>query len=251
MVPAGGAAPPTRIGANWSVWPVPCRSTSDAPPRPDLCLQERVEPPLARRPQPCRALLAHLLRHLRHPRRRRAGARRVGEDVQVGQPRLRRREPRSCRNIASSSVGKPGDQVGTEHDVRPQRAQASGQARCTSSRGCRRFIRFSTRSSPACTRQVQMRHQPRLARRPAPPGRGRSRPGRATRAAAAAAPAPAPAARCSIRPRRRRARQVLAVGGDVDPGDDDLAVAVRDQRPRLGDDPRRPARCGWARARRG
>ena len=82
-----------------------------------------------------------------------------------------------------------------------------------------------------------MRHQPRLLGRPAAPAPGRPRPGRSR--TAAGGPAPGTAARRSRQhgAQARLARQVLAVGRDVDAGDDDLAVAVLDQRPRLRRDP--------------
>ena len=93
-----------------------------------------------------------------------------------------------------------------------------------SARECRRFMRLRIRSSPACKRQMQMRHQPRLARRARRAGRRRPRPNRSR--TAAAAPVPARRLQDALDQRAERARRRSRVAGDVDAGEHDLAVAV-------------------------
>ena len=153
------------------------------------------------------------------------------------------------RNIVLVLGREAGDQIGADRDLGPQGAgaprrgdrlgAASGGASCASGSGRRR---------PAATDADAASAAPR--RRAAPTDRRRSRSDRARTAAAAAVPAPPRAAAAPSAPRLGRARQVGAVGGQVDPGQHDLAAPGRDQSPRLLDDradrhrPARPARVG-------
>ncbi len=100
--------------------------------------------------QPGRARLAHVARHLRHLRRRRAGARRIGEDVQEGEAAILDQRAGEFRNIASSSVGKPAMRS-APNTTSGRSARTSAANFTASARRWRRFIRFRIMSSPACS----------------------------------------------------------------------------------------------------
>ncbi len=151
-------------------------------------------------------------------------------------------------NIASVSVGKPAIRSApiaiSGRTARARRAAAIAWARL-----CRRFIRFKIRSSPACSEKCRcgMRRgsSPRSAHKGSSISPGSSEESRSRGSAGTAA--------SSCRDHlaeARRARQIDAIGGQVDPGQHDLANPARGQPPRLGDDgvgrhrPARPARIG-------
>ena len=88
----------------------------------DLRGEMAFEARCAQRAQPRRSRLAHGGRHLRHARGRGPPARGIGKDVEEGDAAFldmgqRRREVRLLLGR------KPGDEIGTEHDVGAQRAK--------------------------------------------------------------------------------------------------------------------------------
>ena len=97
--------------------------------------------------------------HLRHARRWRAGARRIGKNVQVGQVSSPRPGAAACsRTCASLSVGKPAIRSAPNTTSGRMRAGPRATTRCRVGRGkCRRFMRLRIRSSPALQRKVQLR----------------------------------------------------------------------------------------------
>ena len=177
-----------------------------------------------------RARAPHLdRRDLRHPRRRGARARRIGEDVRVDDVAIvdqrqrvgeHRRRPRSGSRRSGPRRSR----------CRARAPSAARPARPICARVWRRFIRLRIRSSPACSDRwtcgitrgscvssANSRSSISIAverRQPQP---------RAARARS-----------CRMRstsvPERRRAGQVGAVAGQVDPGQHDLAVPGVDQR---------------------
>ena len=114
----------------------------------------RLEEPPPRRiaggAQPRRALPPQRARHLRHARRRRARARRIGKDMQKGEAALLDQRAASSSNIASLSVGKPAIRS-APNTMSGRAARSRGAEPIASARLCRRFIRFRIRSSPACS----------------------------------------------------------------------------------------------------
>ena len=141
-------APATRTGAKFSAWPEPSRSTSTFWRRADQALQAR--PPCgARTPRAGggRAPSTVGADDLRHARRRRA---RFGEKgkmwpITMSQSSIRR-SLFSC--IASVSVGKPAMRS-APIAISGRFALSRATVSTASARLWRRFIRFSTMSSPA------------------------------------------------------------------------------------------------------
>ena len=213
--------------------PAPVALDQDLRRAADLALEEARHGVLARRAQARRPLLARRLGHLRHARGRRAAPRREGKDVQMGQSRLVDQLERLLRTSPRSRSG--SRRSGRRRTRCPAAAPASrAHSRTTSARPWRRFMRFRIRSSPACTLRCRC---------------GIRRGSVATRSTRSGSTSAG-----SIEDRRRRgssgtrrssrrdqlaerglARQVLAVGGQVDPGQHDLAVAGVDQAARLLD----------------
>ena len=176
------------------------------------------------------------LGHLRHARRRRARPGRVGEHVQEGQPGL-------LDQVQRAPGTSPRPRSGSRRSGR-RRTTRSGRSRrrraatsTTSARRCRRFMRLSTRSSPACTERcrcgIRRGSSATSRRRSASIAAGSSEDSRSRRSSGNSARRPR-----SMAPRRRLARQVRAVGGEIDAGDHDLGIAAGEQRARLGDDRR-------------
>ena len=143
--------------------------------------------------------------------------------------RTHRRGRANAANIASVSVGKPGDEVGAEHDVGPQRAAAAAQKREASACGVAALHALEDQVVAGLQREMQVRHQPRLLGEGVDQVRVDLDAVDATTAAAAAAPE---RWRSTALTRRRGAapRQVGPVGGEVDAGQHHLRVTGVDQR---------------------
>ena len=152
-------------------------------------------------------------------------------------------------NIASVSVGKPGDQIGAEGDVRPQPPQARAQADHVVP-VVPPLHALQDQVVAGLNAEMQMRHQAGLARDqigqiPVDLGRidGGQPQSRQVRHEAQQT--------SDQLAERGLPRQVLAVRGQVDPGQHDLAVAAFDPTARSARPLRPPARSGWGRGRRG
>ena len=164
----------------------------------------------------------------RHPRGGRALARAERKDVQIGEAAHSSTSASVASNIASSSVGETGDEVGAEGDVRAQAAGLGAEGDGVGA-GVAALHALEDHVVARLERQMQMRHQPRLfGDEPQQRWIGLDR---IERGDPQALPVPAPACRifAARSPELRRPRQVGAVGGDVDAGQDDLGSAALDQ----------------------
>ena len=149
-------------------------------------------------------------------------------------------------NIASVSVGKPAMMSAPN--------TTSGRSRRTCSQNA---IASRARMPPlhaledeivaGLQRQMQMRHQPRLVAPAHRADRRRPPPNRSRTAAAARVRARPCRMRLTSAPSRSAASR--AVAGDIDAGEHDFAIAVRDQAARLRHAPRPPAASANCRAR--
>ena len=109
--------------------------------------------------------LAHeLARHLRHARGGRAGPRAEGKDVEIVEPGFRD-EAERAREHRLVLGRKAGDEIGAERDARPQRPRP--RAPTCERIGARvpALHALQDQIVAGLERQMQMRHQPRLARR--------------------------------------------------------------------------------------
>ena len=216
--------------------------------RPDQCREPRRLPPRRRRAQPRGPLAPRSERHLRHPRRR--ACRRApnrGRHAH-GRCRSRRSAPACSRTSRRSRSGSP------RSGPRRSRRRARAFSRSTSAHrvGARVAALHPLEDQVVARlqRQMEVRHHPRLAARPArtarssisiessDDSRSRSSAGTARRIASTSVPSSArPAGRGRSWSGRRR------------------SAPPRDARPRpaprCARSPRRPAPTGWRRVRRG
>ena len=227
-----------RTGAKCSLWPkaVRLRRARRAPRPVCRAAMPRTAPSPLRPPRaaPRRAPCARAHRHLRHARGRRAGPRRNRGRRAGRRGRIPRPARRLFSAIASVSVGKPAIRSAPIAMSGRRRARRRRRRATASARLWRRFMRLRIRSSPACRLRCRCgisRGSSAISRT----GRRRSRRGRARTGAGAAGRAQRQQARDQLA-ERRAARQVGAVGGEVDAGQHDLGDAALDQRAHLRDD---------------
>ena len=133
-------------------------------------------------------------------------------------------------NMASVSVGKPAMRSAPK-TMSGRAARSSAQKRTASARLWRRFIRFRIMSSPGLQREMQMRHQPRLA------GDGIEEFGIGLDAIDRGEPQPRKAGRRAQEwpspawPRLGASGEIPAIGGEIDAGQHDLAEAFGEAAP--------------------
>ena len=237
--------PASAISANWRVRPTPPRSTSTSTSAPRLRGRDSATAlPSPLRAQTRGALLDDGARDLRHARGRRAGARREGEDVQIGEPAVVDDAAASCANISSLSVGKPAMRSAPKTTSGPQPAHFLAE-RYRIGAAVAALHALQDHVVACLHGEMQVRHQPllfgdRVHQRARPP-----RPGRWRRAAAARARARAAGSGARAPPSVGVARQVRAVGGDVDAGQHDLAATAFDEPPDLRDHLASRHRARW------
>ena len=206
-------------------------SASTAAMRPTWAAKKRAALARPRLAQPGGPLAATAPRHRRACARPACRGAAVGKHVQERDVRHRPPAPAFRRTCASVSVGKPA--IRSAPKAMPGRsARARAIAASASARVWRRFMRLRIMSSPACSGEMQMRHQPRLLGEQAPQvvvDRGRIDGGQ-PQARQFRHQREQPAHQLA---QRRAAREVGAVAGDVDAGQHDFATAACDQRAHL------------------
>ena len=156
----GAAGASSSSSAKPGVRPSRSRSISSSTLRAHLSVEVVGERCLAPPPQACRPLLHDRARHLRHARGRRALARREREDVQEGQPAV----VDEAERVGEHRLGLGGearDQVGAEHDVRPQAPRLGAEAdRIRAEMPALHALEDHVVAG--LHRQMQVRHQARL-----------------------------------------------------------------------------------------
>ena len=219
----------TRTGAKFSAWPKPSFSTSTRWRRPDQPLQPR-RPCAARRPRAARRArcLAIGGRDLRHAGGGRATLRRDRGRCGPSRCRIRRSAAAYSRPSRRSRSGS------RRSDRRRSRSPAASPSAARPSRPrrarlWRRFIRFSTMSSPAWKLIWRCGMK-----RGSPVARSNSRSSISMQSSEERRRRGSSGTWRRMRsiscPERRRAGQIGAVAGHVDAGQHDLAEALADQR---------------------
>ena len=227
-------------GAKPSLWPLPLFSISTAGVVPTRLSSQRDAPLRRRFAQPRRAGLDHLALELRHARRRRVRARREGEDVGGDDVAIVEQSQASSAPFPRFRSGKPA--------IRSAPIVASGRAALIRSTMRDRVGAAVAALHPledhvvaGLQRQMEMRHQPRLAG-------DQLEQGLVDLDAVERGQAQALQARLGGEQALAERAEAAFVAGDVDPGEDDLLRAARRSRGRPRRGSPRTAATGSARA---
>ena len=215
---------------------------------PDLAAKEFLADLGALGPEPCRAILDLVARHRRHTRGRRFFPRAIWETRADGSARPRRPSRACAGTPPRSRSGSPRSGLRTQRHVRAQRPGPRAATASTSARSWRRFMRFRIRSSPAWTDRCRCgisrgssairRQRSSSISTGSSEDRREARQVRHQRQQAAHHLA-----------QRRPARQVGAIGGQIDAGQHQFAIAGIDEAARLGHDLAHGGSSGWGRGR--
>ena len=222
----------SRTGVKCSVRPMPLNSVSTLRVSAHLRIEMPAQRRLAFCAQPARAILDDVGCKLGHARGRRPRPRRERKHMQMRQPAFLDQIERAGEHVLGFGR-EAGDDVAAEHHVGPQAAHLLAEGDGIGAQ-VPALHPLQDEIVARLQRQVQMRHQPFVARKRIEQGGiGFDRIDRRE---------PQPLELRHVfedlldqRAKLRRARKIGAVAGEIDAGEDDFAIAARAQRAHLRD----------------